>query len=133
MTLRAQHPRQRQPVHARQVEVYQRGIERTRRDLGQRRQAMPGVRHAVALGLQQAADRLGHDAVVLDQQQAQRRRIDARRIGRGRGGGDFGMHQRQVDNEAGAHTRFAFDTDPPTHRRRQFLRDRQTQPATAVA
>ena len=54
VALRAQHARQRQAVHARQVEVEQRRIESARGDLGECRQAVARVHDAVALRLQQA-------------------------------------------------------------------------------
>ena len=51
MPLRTQHLRQRQSIHAGQIEIEQHRIEPARGDLGERGQSVTGMHHGVALCL----------------------------------------------------------------------------------
>ena len=63
--------RQREAIQSRQVEVEQGGVEALHRDLGQGGQPMRGMGDRMPLFAQQALHHLGHDRVILDQQQPQ--------------------------------------------------------------
>ena len=70
MAVRTQHPRQVESIEAGQVQVEQRKIVRRCLQCRQRRQSVWRMHHHVALRLQQRADHLGHEGIVLDQQDA---------------------------------------------------------------